>query len=238
MKFTKVLLGSAVAITTCFVFSVNVFADEEHSDLYNQVEEVTDGTETSTVDGSEKINTIVDSSGNILAAEVYNEDTDTVITTTSTDSEAIIERTVNGVTTREVFKYSDIPEGSIVSESSFTSSNNYTAKAMAFKPNKGVQVQLMSIYGPWTYTGVAIPKGAVSSLTNMGYSAFAASVGGLFGITTGAANAMLAFMGVGGSVGEIAANGLDTNGNGWIGLYRRTVQEYRNGPINYQFKTN
>ena len=49
---------------------------------------------------------------------------------------------------------------------------------------------------------------------------------------------MLAFMGVGGSVGEIAANGLDTNGNGWIGLYRRTVQEYRNGPINYQFKTN
>ena len=238
MKFTKVLLGSVVAMTTCFVFSVNVFADEEHSDLYNQVEEITDGTETSAVDGSEKINTIVDSSGNILAAEVYNEDTDTVITTTSTGSEAIIEKTENGVTTREVFKYSEVPEGNIISESSFTNSNNYTTKATAFKPNKGVQVQLMAIYGPWTYTGVAVPKGAVSSLTNMGYSAFAASVGGLFGITTGAANAMLAFMGVGGSVGELAANGLDTNGNGWIGLYRRTVQEYRNGPINYQFKTN
>lgn len=238
MKFTKVLVGSAVAVAIGFIFSTNVLADEEHSDLYNQVEEVTNGTETNTVDGSEKISTIVDSSGNILVAEVYNEDTDTVITTTSTDSEAIIEKTVNGVTTRESFKYSEIPEGSIISENSSASSSNYTAKAIAYRPGKKSQFKLMAIYGAWTYTGVAIPKGAVSSLTNMGYSAFAASVGGLFGIGTGAANAMLAFMGVGGSVGEIAANGLDTNGNGWIGLYRRTVQEYRNGPVNYQFKTN
>lgn len=238
MKLTKFLLGIITVISLGFIIPVNVFADEEHSDLYNQVEEVTDGIKTDTIDGSEKISTIVDSTGNILVAEIYNEDTDTVITTTSTGSEAIIEKTVNGVTTREVFKYSEVPEGIIVSENTFTSSNNYTTKAMAFRPNKGSQINLMATYGAWTYTGVAIPKGAVSSLTNMGYSAFAASVGGLFGIGTGAANAMLAFMGVGGSVGEIAANALDTNGNGWIGLYRRTVRHSPNGPINYQFKTN
>ena len=238
MRFTKFLLSITITISTFFIFSNAIFADEKHSTLYNQVENITNGNETSIIDGNEKISTVTDTSGNILVSEVYNEDTNTTITTTSTDSAAIIEKTVNGRTTREVFEYLKTPERNVISENSFLSTKQYSPKIMSFKQNKNFEFRLMAIYGKWTYTGVAIPKGAVSSLTNMGYSAFAASIGGLFGISTGAANALLAFMGVGASIGEIAANALDTNGNGWIGLYRRSVQTYPNGPKTYDFKTN
>lgn len=39
------------------------------------------------------------------------------------------------------------------------------------------------------------------------------------------------------SFGELLGQALDRNGNGWVGLYKRTVQQYPNGPIGYEHKT-
>lgn len=89
---------------------------EEHSSLYRQVEQRSAGSENEVVDGSERMTTVTDEAGNVLVAEVYDQERATYITTTATTTEAIIEKTVAGVVTREVYHYLDLPEAKVVLE--------------------------------------------------------------------------------------------------------------------------
>ncbi|MBI0907780.1 hypothetical protein [Streptococcus uberis] len=93
-----------------------------------------------------------------------------------------------------------------------------------------------AIRGQWQYTGIAVPTKTLTRIANMGVGAGTAALASIFGISIASVNAILSDVG-GWSFGELLGQALDRNGNGWVGLYKRTVQQYPNGPIGYEHKT-
>lgn len=84
---------------------------------------------------------------------------------------------------------------------------------------------------PWQYTGVAIGRDFFAALADFGAGALVSYVAAAFKISESAASFLLGYMGAKYvTVGETLADMLDTNKNGWIGLYTRAASRYPNGP--------
>lgn len=166
--------------------------------------------ESSYFEDNKIVTTLIDSNGVVLATDIYDLLTHTIIATASSDTQSIIETTdVDGLVSRQFFE-----------------------KIKTFVP------VLRYVYDGWQYTGLAIPSGAVASLGNLAFGALVSGVAGLFGVAVATINSVLAFMGIGWSTGEMLARALDTDGNGWVALYKRARRAYRGGPIvGYGHKT-
>lgn len=154
------------------------------------------------------ITQILDENDNILVSEIYKIDDNTFITTSSDSKNSYLETT-----------------------------DRYGQSNLSVYKKEKIRVS-RDVVGNWSYTGIAIPRGAVDNAVNLGAEAALSYIGGLFGITAAAVNQILAFAGVGWSLGEMMGRALDTNGNGWIALYTRPRRAYPGGPItSYDHKT-
>lgn len=160
-------------------------------------------------DKGNKITQILDEQGNILVAEIYNISDNTFITTSSDSDNAYIE----------------------------TTDTQGHSKITTYK-KENIRVP-RTVTEDWVYTGIAIPRGAIDNLVNLGTDAAFVAIGGLFGIGVASVNQLFATMGLGLSLGEMTGRALDVNGNGWIALYKRPIRAYTGGPItSYEHKTN
>ncbi|HGA1114152.1 hypothetical protein Q7W24_11045 [Streptococcus suis] len=182
----------------------------QHSSLFESVyQKNLDKQVVTFVDENNNVITqVLDENRNIIVAEVYNTLENSFVTTSSDSSSVYLE----------------------ITDEYGQSNLSVYSKTLVRVPR--------TIRGEWVYTGVAIPRAAIDNLTNLGVDAMVVGIGGLFGIGAAAVNQLLAFMGTGWSMGEMVGRALDTNGNGWVGLYKRSVREYPNGPVNYEYKTN
>jgi len=89
-----------------------------------------------------------------------------------------------------------------------------------------------SIYGRWTYTGLAIGRDLFAWFFNITAGAAVGKIAVIFGVSSVIAQRIFNFAGIKLDFGGIqVARFLDADGNGWIALYKRTVQNVTNGPI-------
>lgn len=129
----------------------------------------------------------------VLVAEIYNPLTKITLTTANSETASFIE----------------------IRDSNGVSHLETYQKKMVWSERSG--------RGQWVYTGIAIPRGMVENLVNLGVDAAATALAGALGLTVAAVHHMIGFMGLGWSMGEMLGRALDRNGNGWIGLYSREV---------------
>ncbi|EMF0156402.1 hypothetical protein [Enterococcus hirae] len=157
-------------------------------------------------DGDTKISQLLDENLNAVATEISNPTTSEILAVKRTDKEVIVEKTIKGydgnyVVNTEHFAYATIDEST-----------------------NPINISPRYYYTPWRYTNIAVGTNLFSFLTDLSVGAVVAFTANVFGITAKAADLLLGYMGAKGlSTGEAIAAALDTNGNGWIGLYVREM---------------
>ncbi|MFA9492377.1 hypothetical protein [Streptococcus sp. E17BB] len=182
-----------------------------HSSLFTEIKAANpDKVEQSYFENNYIITMLVGENGIVLATDIYNLETHDMISSTSVNNRSIIETTDNtGLVSRQEF----------------------------VKESVG-RTGFRHVYDDWQYTGLAVPAGAVANLANAGFTATTAFLAGWFGVAVSVIHGILAFMGIGWSIGEMLATSLDTDGNGWIALHKRARRAYRGGSIvSYDHKT-
>lgn len=180
-------------------------------ELFEKVQKNSEEELTEIADTSE-ITTLVDENNNIRAAEITNENSEETIVITNNGDNVIIETTIidnNGEqkTTQEIFP--------IIREN--------------MQDNL---LQNKLVYSGWSYTHLAVGRNAFSVVAGMAISKITAAFAAMFGISGAAASFAVGYMGI--KSGMTAANlakYLDSNGNGWIALYKRYVRNYKGGPV-------
>ncbi|MGL9847800.1 hypothetical protein IGJ91_002970 [Enterococcus sp. DIV0765f] len=180
-------------------------------ELFENVQKHSEEKLTEVADASE-ITTLIDENDNVRAAEITNVNSDETIVITNNGDSVIIETTIIGdngesKTTQEIFP--------IIREN--TQDN---------------LLQSRLVYSGWSYTHLAVGRNAFSVVAGMAISKITAAFAAIFGISGAAASFAVGYMGI--KSGMSAANlakYLDSNGNGWIALYKRYVRNYKGGPI-------
>ena len=180
-------------------------------------------TENSYVSDGYQITELVNEDGTVKASEVYNPETSEYLSSTSDGVTATTETAVlnDGVLDiqRETFNI-QVSEDVAISKS-----------------GRGILRAAPSwMYGPWTYTGVAIPNAVVNSLVGWAFTGGVSYIAGIYGIGTEAVSKAFKFMGVSSFYSGVAG-ALDTNGNGYVGIYRRAVYSSPNVFSGNQFRT-
>ncbi|WP_375178458.1 hypothetical protein [Enterococcus rotai] len=94
-------------------------------------------------------------------------------------------------------------------------------------------------YAPWSYTNLAVGRNVFATIVDMGLGSWVGYFASLFRISRAAADFVFGYMGARGiSAGERLARVFDSNGNGWVALYKRGVYNYKGAPlIGYQHRT-
>lgn len=188
---------------------IEAVKENNGQNLENQIE-VVDNTE---------ITTLVDENEVVQATEIVDTETNQQIAITNTGDSVIIERTtINDKGEQETIQeiYPVIQEDI---QDSLT--------------------QNRLVYSGWTYTHLAVGRTAFSVVAGMGISAITAAFAGIFGIAKKAASFVVTYMGIKGGMNSTSlARALDSNGNGWIALYKRSVRYYKGGKIiGYEHRT-
>lgn len=220
------LTGAATLVSAEVVEQTQELQDPEvvevdSPELFEAVQENTDEIlkeETSVVDDGE-ITMLVDKNEAVKATEIINDESNEQIVITNTGDNVIIE-----ITTTDA------------------SGNQETIQEIypIVKENVGDDlIKNKLVYGGWTYTGFAVGRNAFAALAGLGIGKIVGAFAAIFGISGSAASFCVNYMGIKGgfTAGDLASH-LDTNGNGWIALYKRTLQYYKGGKlIGYQHRT-
>ncbi|WP_249354943.1 hypothetical protein [Enterococcus hulanensis] len=95
------------------------------------------------------------------------------------------------------------------------------------------------IYGAWQYTGFAVGRQFFAALAGLGISKITAGIAATFSISSAGASFLVGYMGIKAGMNAASlAKALDSNGNGYIALYKRHLRNYKNGPsIGTQHRT-
>ncbi|HHB0714459.1 hypothetical protein [Enterococcus faecium] len=180
-------------------------------ELFEDVQKHSEEELTEVADTSE-ITTLIDENENVQAAEITNVNSDETIVITNNGDSVIIETTViddNGEskTTQEIFP--------IIRENT-----------------KDNLLQSRLVYSGWSYTHLAVGRNAFSVVAGMAISKITAAFAAMFGISGAAASFAVGYMGIrSGMTAANLAKHLDSNGNGWIALYKRYVRNYKGGSV-------
>ncbi|MDU5511936.1 hypothetical protein [Enterococcus gilvus] len=187
---------------------------------------------------SERVNIFNDENGNtvteilgtgdeILASKIINNETQESETTTNTGSSVIVEKSSlneDGTFTITKEVYELLPESEL---------------AAANDQDQGKRLTPRTYYDKWSYTGVAVSRAAFSTLVDLSVSGIVGKVAAVLRISRGAADYLVGYMGAKwSSSGTVLAKHLDSNGNGYVALYKRGVRNSKNTQIYaYQHRT-
>lgn len=190
-------------------------------ELFNDVKENSSEhltEETKITEGTE-ISTLTDENDEVKATEMTDIKTNETIVITNTGSEIIIETTtINNEgeqeTIQEIFPV-------ITADTQDNLLNNKL------------------VYSGWSYTGLAVGKNVFAVVAGAAISKITAAFAAIFGISGTAASFAVNYMGIrSGMTAANLAKYLDSNGNGWIALYKRSLRYYNGGNIiGYQHRT-
>ncbi|MEN2296588.1 hypothetical protein AAH973_11225 [Enterococcus faecalis] len=86
---------------------------------------------------------------------------------------------------------------------------------------------------------MAVGRNVFATIVDLGLGSWIGYFASLFRISRAAADFVFGYMGDRGiSAGERLAKVFDSNGNGWVALYKRGVYRYKGAPlIGYQHRT-
>lgn len=160
---------------------------------------------------------LLDEENNVIVSEIINSLTGSYTTVTSNVNGVIIETgeadsSDSIALNRETFKFNN-------RESLFINAPQLII------PNPAAGYPVYG-WGPWEYTGLAVGKKVFAATVALPTEAIFSYVAAIFGINPTAASHLISYMGAWGLTGDALADHFDTNGNGWIGLYKRKLKYY------------
>lgn len=208
---------------------ITTIKSENDSELIESVQEQKNSTKTNTFN-DENGNTIIevlDENDVVLVSKFINNETNESETTTNNGSNVIVEKsTPIGDGTFNITKevYDLVSESELPTISDDKNSGRPTPRIY---------------YDGWTYTNLAVGKNLFAALTDLSVGAIVGKFAAVFGISRSAADFAVGYMGAKYvSTGASLAKHLDSNGNGWIALYKRGVRNSKQTPIYaYQHRT-
>ncbi|MGL9748947.1 hypothetical protein [Enterococcus sp. DIV0170] len=240
---TLLIASMAPVVTTVYAAEVEEMANNELSEVSEQSTTISDQKETlfDSVQSQQKtknVDTFKDENGNtiteilgengeVIVSKIINNETQETETTTNTGSSVVVEKSSlneDGTMTINKEVYELIPESELT---------------IATDQDQGNRPMPRIYYDKWSYTGFAVSRAAFSTLVDFSVAGIVGKVAAVLRISRGAADYLVGYMGAKySSSGTVLAKHLDSNGNGYVALYKRGVRSSKYTQIYaYQHRT-
>lgn len=242
-----ICLATLILFGTIIVPSVTVLAEDTSS---VSSDGITEGETFSSNESAPVFDTFVEKSTEVINISSY-EDTGSgeEVKTVIGEEDVVLATKINDTENNQTISVVNTGENIIVQKSILLEDGTYqveteTSPIIGSFDSEKEKIQdynpLQRIYnGPWTYTHLAVGRNVFATIVDMGLGSWIGYFASLFRISRAAADFVFGYMGDRGiSAGERLAKVFDSNGNGWVALYKRGVYRYKGAPlIGYQHRT-